>query len=314
MTISFTGHEVIRDKAFLLLLILLSIFACCTNLTKSAPPASGYDVVLLVGQSNMVGVGRGPDDATDAATSLRVWQWNPNRLEIVEARDPLFQNQSSPNAVGLGMTFAKAYVKSVGAKRNVLLVGSAANHTTFVSGRWRAPFGDLATTAVERSNAAMAAAGADARFAGVLWLQGEGDITGGGANGYQADLVNLISYFRTHIKGATPRTPFIVGEMSHEWLDSNLRDPILSQAQSTVLKAFHTLPQKVPYTACVSSADLESDEVNGIIHFSAMSQRQLGRRYADKFFEAAKNLGQTSLQQQSFSSRPNDRASSSVSR
>jgi hypothetical protein len=271
------------------------VLGSCSYLWRAKAPLSGYDVFLMAGQSNMVGVGRGPDNWSDAAMSARVWQWNPKSVSIVEARDPLFQNQKIINAVGLGMTFGKAYAKSIPADRQVLLVGSAANNSTFVSGRWRAPDGDLARTAVERANAAMAAAGKGARFAGILWLQGEGDITGGGAPGYAGNLRELITYFRTHIDGAGQTTPFVVGELSQEWLHSNLGDPTLARAQSTILNEFHALPRQVPYTACVSSHDLGSDAINGLIHFSALAQRQLGRRYADKFFEAARNTGQVQL-------------------
>jgi hypothetical protein len=275
-------------KYFCVLLALLSVTSC-TFFSGTTAPSSGYDVVLLVGQSNMVGVGRGPDNSDDAASNPRVWQLDPANRSIIEAHDPLIQNQTVPNAVGLGMTFAKSYLKSIPSNRNVLLVGAAANNTTFVSGRWKAPNGDLAVAAVQRANEAMSKAGPCARFAGILWLQGEGDIEGGGAESYQGNLLSLISYFRTQIHGAGSRTPFVVGEMNQEWLKANATDPKLGAAQNTVLAVFHTLPSKVPYTAWVSSADLGSDAINGIIHFSALSQRQLGRRYATKFFQARRN-------------------------
>jgi hypothetical protein len=240
----------------------------------------------------MVGAGRGADNVDDASVSPRVWQWNPITSKIVPARDPLFHFQSTPNAVGLGLTFAKAYLRTIPPARKVLLVGSAANNTSFVSGRWQAPHGDLIQTAVQRANAAMAAAGPGARFAGILWLQGEADITDGGAAMYKSSLLNLISYFREHISGASSKTPFVAGEMSHSWLASNSTNPMLRTQQNRILNVIHSLPDLEPYTAWVSTAELQGDATNGIIHFCALSQRQLGRRYADKFFEAANNLPQ----------------------
>jgi hypothetical protein len=303
------GHQAIRWKTVFVSSVMLFALAACTSVPPTNPPSSSYDVFLLAGQSNMVGNGRGFDNAVDAAISPRVWQWDPNSGTIVAAQDPLFQNQSTLGGIGLGMTFAKAYLKTIAENRNVLLVGSAANNTTFLSGRWQAPNGDLSKAAVERANSAMTAAGPGARFAGILWLQGEGDINGGGASTYQASLYRLISYFRANISGASLKTPFVVGEMSHEWLASNLGNSKLAEAQSVVLSVFHTLPEKVQYTAWVSSGRLPGDTRSGIMHFSALSERELGRRYADKVFEATNNLPEPQFSQVAWPGLPENTGS-----
>jgi hypothetical protein len=243
----------------------------------------GYDVVLLVGQSNMVGWGQGPDNPRDAAVDPRVFQWNPTR-GIISARDPL-AHQGASRYVGLGLTFGKTYVQALPSDRRVLLVGAGWGGTSVISGRWK-PGGDLFKGAVARANAAMAAAGPGAKFAGILWHQGEADVTQDGAPTYRESLDGIISTFRSSITGANGSTPFVVGELTREAI-ARLNGTRHREAVRTILDVFHTLPQRVPYTAWVSSARLPSN-ANDWVHFSALSQRTLGRRYADALILATR--------------------------
>ena len=270
----------------------LTFFGLCLGalgaLGQTLP--DGYDVVLLVGQSNMAGTGTGADNPADAAADPRVWQWDAANGVIAAAIDPLVQNPTQPGLTGLGLTFGKAYAASLPANRKVLLVGSAAGGTSFISGRWQAPNGDLALTAVARANAALVAAGPGARFVGILWHQGESDITDGGAPTYQANLSNLVNFFRTRITGASGTTPFIAGEFTYPWLAANSGNAAQLSAQDTILNVIHALPDTVPYSGWVSSAGLGTDSVTGIIHFNTLALRDLGRRYAQRFLSVANNL------------------------
>ena len=273
------------------LLFLFVVFSAVSSMQAMAQSVPGYDVFLLAGQSNMVGYGTGPDNTADMAVSPRVFMWDANNNVIAPAKDPLVQNQG-PGYVGLGLTFAKSYAASLAANRNVLLVGSADGGTGFYTGAWQAPNGSLAVTAVARANAAMAAAGPGARFAGILWHQGEADdIVSTDPKLYAGYLASLISFFRSNITGASSATPIVVGEWTYDWIMSNLNTGNYVASQTGILQYFHNLPDQVNNTAWVSAAALPGDtDVWGIIHFSALSQRQLGRRYADRFFEAAQGL------------------------
>ena len=270
------------------------LFFLCLTASFAAARAQGsnpgYDVILLVGQSNMVGYGTIPDNVSDAATNARVSMWDPNTSSIIMAKDPLMMNQEAAY-IGMGMTFGKAYIASLAANRKLLLVGSADGGTSFVSGRWQAPDGDLARTAVARANAAMAAAGPGARFAGILWHQGESDLGDSGST-YQNYLLNLFAYFRGNITGATNTTPIVVGEWTYTWQTDNLRSHNQVPSQAAIMQVFHTLPDTLNNTAWVNAGGLASDFFAGDVHFSAISQRQLGRRYADRFFEASIGLPQ----------------------
>ena len=257
--------------------------AASATTTASTP---GYDVVLLVGQSNMVGIGTGVDDAGDAAVDPRIMQWEPYTNTIIPAFDPIYHNQAL-DYIGLPMTFAKAYAKRMAPGRQLLLVGAATGGTGFSSGYWQEPNGSGVTTALKWINAAMAAVGPNAKLVGILWHQGEADIYGEGGAAYETNLTNLISYFRSNVTGASSTTPFVVGEMTYPWLEGNTTDSDYVTQQDLILNDFHTLPDTIPYTAWTSAAELASDLTYGTVHFSALSQRQLGRRYADKFLRPA---------------------------
>ena len=176
-----------------------------------------YDVILLVGQSNMKGagypmVGRDPWPGIDqypAATK-------PAHGSIIPATEPLqHQGPVQQTQTGLGIPFARAYRRGNPGRR-VLLVpaawGATGFSTTPNTWDWTAPDdgSNLAANAVRQAQDALAAAGEGARLAGILWHQGEGDTSI--AAEYAGRLDGLIAYFRAELNA--PNVPFVVGQMS----------------------------------------------------------------------------------------------------
>ena len=153
--------------------------------------------------------------------------------------------------------------------------------------------GDLYRGAVRRANDAMAVAGQNARFVGVIWHQGESDAVDGGADTYADNHHKLIAAFRANITGAGPTTPVVVGEFNPCFMsacpDRTGAQPTAATFQK-ILNYFHTIRSNIAYTAWVSSAGLGWNPDG--THFDLPSVRQLGRRYADKLFEASLNLPQ----------------------
>ncbi len=275
----------------------MSLGSVVSAATPASTSSAGYDVILLVGQSNMEGYGSGPDDAGDAAVSPLIFAWDPISNSIIPAADPLYHWDGLSAYVGPGLTFAKAYLAKIAASgRKVLLVGAAAPGTSIASGFWSAPAGSGPTTAVAYANAAIKAAGAGAKLVGIVWDQGESDVEQNGGPTYQASLKALLAYFKANITGASSTTPFVVGEFTYNWVGSNIAtNAVYAAQQYTILNDFHALPDVVPYTAWTSAAWLPSDVLNGLVHFSALSQREYGRRFADRFFEAMSDLPQPQL-------------------
>lgn len=285
--------------------------------------ADGYDVLLLAGQSNMAGRALIASNDPDAATDPRITMWHPTSLTIVTAKDPLIhQEPLKAGTAGLGLTMAKAYLKTLPANRKILLVGAGFGGTSFsedvtvavnvwnftsrsfaqrtnMHRRWMPTNdptigGDLYRGALRRVNDAMAAAGPTARFAGILWHQGESDsVVAGGPQIYSTNLQNLIAALRANITGASGRTPVVVGEFNPCLMAAcPSRTGVQPSAETfnTLLDAFHTLRNNVPYTAWVSSAGL--NWMSDGTHFDLVSIRELGRRYGAKLLEAQYNLPQ----------------------
>jgi hypothetical protein len=287
--------------------------ACCIALTgiASADDSTGYDIFLLAGQSNMAGRGRVPTPIdVDGQPSTAIKMWDPAR-GIVAASDPLLHPEagSKPTAVGPAMSFAKSYVaylNDVGyPNRRVLLVGAAWGGTSFVEDvaqlhrRWIATSdpavgGDLYRTAVSRANAAITAAVAQApgsQFKGILWHQGESDLVRGGAGAYAANHKALMIALRSKITGAAS-APIVVGEMTPcFWSQCESSVRTVSQGDRDLfLRYLHRITIELGKAAWVSSAGLQGNEAGDQIHFNTASQRELGRRYFAKYWEASHAL------------------------
>lgn len=265
---------------------LLAMAMLATGCTESPPryAGTGYDVVLLAGQSNMSGRGLGADPMADTPADARLLAWDARANTLRLARDPLPHQDlgERPVRIGPGISFGHAYLARGGAGRQLVLVPAAYGGTGFTdkAGSWRvtgAAVSPLVTEAVARANAAMRAAharGAPARFVAILWHQGETD---GGTRmapeAYAAELVALAGYLRSHIDGAGPSTPFIVGQYVPAFLAG-------SPSLQRIAGINRNLPATLARSACVGSAGLSGNGPSDTIHFDAASQRVLGGRYA----------------------------------
>lgn len=186
-----------------------------TGVTASATP---YDVVLLVGQSNMQGRGAPPiGHAAWPGIDQYPAANKPQAGQIIPAQDPLEhpgpQHLDRPNS--LAIPFARAYLREHPGRR-LLLVPAAYGSTGFSSPgmTWDWTREDDATNlprmAVAQTKAALAAAGAGARLTGILWHQGEGDT--GIADEYADRVDGLFSWLRDQLDA--PDVPIVVGQMS----------------------------------------------------------------------------------------------------
>jgi hypothetical protein len=227
----------------------------------------GYDVILLIGQSNMVGR-TGPIDPALDATDSRIKQYGSNRQVLEVAQDPLDHLDETANTVGPGLSLAKHYADNyLASGREVLLVPAADGGTSFGTGFWR-DGGTGYTNAIARANEALSL-GVDTRIVMMAWHQGESDMAMTEAD-YASDLDVLIGGFRSSITGATD-CPFIVGEVS----------PSSAQYGAGVAAALLDTPNRVSTAGYVSTSDLPLSGDN--LHFSASSSRTLGVRYSEVY-------------------------------
>lgn len=242
----------------------------------------GYDVYLLAGQSNMSGRGYAYDAVNYDPQSVRIQQFataGPLAGVIAQAQEPLgFADYLLTIGMGPGLVFARWMEQATPTNRRILLVPVAYGGTGFSTGvplGWDpAATGNLYTQAITQANNAMTAAGSNARFAGILWVQGEQDATMNPTT-YATKLDALITGFRSGITGASATTPFVLGRMAPGFVN------LTSGAQA--IEAVH-LATPARNTYCFIAAGPSGYDDN--LHYNAAGQRTVGRNLFYAFLTA----------------------------
>jgi hypothetical protein len=249
----------------------------------------GFDVILMMGQSNMSGRGIGFDSTLDGRQDARIRQWSRWSTRVA-ASEPLQHDDwyyqildrvwhHSSWRVGMGTSFARSYLATLPSNRSVLLVPTAFGGTTLVKGPW-SPGGPFFEGAMHRVKHALRSDAGNC-MAAVLWHQGEQDnIKGVSTSTYEAALDNMIYTMRQRVP-RTAKAPFVLGEFAPSWS---------ATVSNEVLLALQDTPSRVTYTALAPSQGLTSNPTE-LFHFDAPSMRTLGERYFAAL-EAA--LGNTS--------------------
>lgn len=237
------------------------------------PPAdkSKFEIILLVGQSNMAG--RAPLTDADRQADPRVLVLN--RLDQWYSQgEPLHYDKPKAIGGGLGFTFAKLLAdKEPGV--TVGLVPCAFGGTSV--GQWDPrskqllyPPDNLYNNAIRRAKIAMQSG----KLVGILWHQGEAD-SGKFAGMYAASLSKLVAQFRKDLDA--PDVPFIAGEIGRF-------NYMTHPASETINQQIDSLPSLVPKSAVASSEGLM--DKGDHLHFDNASQKTLGHRYFDAFLKA----------------------------
>ncbi|WP_462353785.1 sialate O-acetylesterase [Alistipes timonensis] len=220
-------------------------------------------LVLCIGQSNMAG--RGLMDAGAADTLRSVYLFNGDGFE--RAAEPMnrystVRKEPGMQRVGPVGSFAARYAEVTGAPVGVVVnARGGSSIDEWLPGSET----DYLAKAVER----IRAAGDWGDVAAVLWHQGEADSAH--PERYEAKLRRLVGILRTEL--GNPSLPVVFGEIAH-W---NWTNRVEGTAPfNAMLRSLH-----IPHTACVSAEGLAPMKDETDPHFSAASQRELGRRYAE---------------------------------
>jgi hypothetical protein len=268
-------------------------------------PDGGYDIVVVMGQSNAQGaaVDFTPGTTPDVDPG-RVLQYGATAKDnvrrgagkVTKARDPLTHPWTQVNAdgtlkvtKGLGLPFARRYVPTLAAGRRLLLVPAAysgtgftkTNHGTELSTHWRP--GDntgvnLYERAIAQALAAVRDGGPNARIVGAIWMQGEADEAMAAAT-YRDYLLALIDGFRQRVGIAG--LLFVIGGMVPEGLVNN--------AGRAAIDAVHRdIPSLRTYTAFGPGPS--GKFIDSGLHYSAAGQEALGSSIFDAFVAARANV------------------------
>lgn len=233
----------------------------------------GYDVYLLIGQSNMAGRGKMlPEDTLKAIEG--VYLLGPEDKPI-PAKNPLnlystIRKDVKMQQICPGTAFSRDMYSHNG--RPVLIVMNARGGTTlneWVEGT------HYYSEAVRRCKEAMKYG----TLKGILWHQGCGDSSESNTNSYLDRLAPMVKALRRDL-GVGNEVPFIAGELAY-WRPSSER----------FNQMIHGIGKRIPNSDWVSAKDcgplkpasLKTSHPDP--HFSREGQLLLGSRYAEKMIE-----------------------------
>jgi len=238
-------------------------------------PNEKYDLYLLIGQSNMAG--RGNIEAQDTITDPYVFMLNKAE-NWVPAKSPLHFDKPFAGT-GLGLTFGKLMGKK--SKRKIGLIPCAVGGTSI--SMWMPGAYDKVTNthpyddAIRRTKIALQ----HGQLKGILWHQGEGDATKEKAARYEQRFDSLMLNLQNDLSVDISSIPVVVGELGQFYCKRNSGGNEINQVLKHIAETHKN-------SALVSSKGLlhKGDSV----HFDAASQRELGKRYAEKVIKLTKKL------------------------
>jgi Carbohydrate esterase, sialic acid-specific acetylesterase len=258
---------------------------------------SGYDIILVAGQSNAVGVSGPIDPALDATVDPRIFQFSTTAGTLTQALDPLIG--SPANTIGPAMAFAREYIKRIPLSRKVCIVQTAVSGQALYNNRWMPydnddvpvgflansnllPFpGDLFRASIAATiQTAISPSVTNPKLAAILWVQGESDAANGvSAANYAASFAALITKYRSNLSGIFGGTtaPFIVGSMVPEYA-----------ANAPIVPAHTGIVTVVPYTAFATMPTGFASPTDPI-HYSTAGYRLLGKNMNTAFDSAVAN-------------------------
>lgn len=258
-----------------------------------------YDIIILAGQSNSEGCGRGPVTLEYVPDADVMYLYQNYKIEIttVDGKEYLNVNITDPTLyidvaderedetgkIGdLSLTFAKEY-KAQGyldSGRKILIVRAGVGGTGFKKRHWGLS-DELYLRMLGMVDHALSL-NRENRIAAFLWHQGEHDaFEETPPEIFERQLTDMIKDVKKRYN--VPTLPFITGDFVNEWKSENIGKcaPIVEKIRTVTEREGGTF---------VETADLPSNNQRmgggDNIHFCRESLHILGRRY----FEAYKNL------------------------
>lgn len=233
------------------------------------PKPENFWIFIMAGQSNMAG--RGLVEPQDTIPNPRILTMNKAQKWVI-AKEPLHLYQ--PNLTGLdcGMSFARELLKQVGDSITIGLVpcsvgGSSVDN--WLSGK---EFNNVELFPNFKCRTQQAHRFGQVKA--ILWHQGESDASPEKIAVYKSKIDTLFARFRK--VAANDSLPIIMGELGSFYYSADqqvLWDSINVQIRNFAHEKANCYP--------VTTNDLMPN--GDRVHFNAASQRELGKRYAEKF-------------------------------
>jgi len=264
-----------------------------------ATTVSNYHVFLVAGQSNALGLGEGIDYSIEVANDL-ILQWPCGGVFFntpIIARDPLYCPDTSNRdidgsgtpGVGFATAFARAYLsgQSLGSDTGIVLVNASYGGSGFSNSKWGVGQTYYTNAVTQVNNCMSYGPGSSRTFKGVLWHQGEVDVTADyNSATYQTALLAVIDGLRSAISGASSSTPFVVGQMNPDWYVTQSNGPSINSVHA----AIPSLRTYSGFWTGQSGYGNSNDISGGNIHYSAAGQRLNGVAAYNAYLSALNNV------------------------
>lgn len=259
--------------AVLSVMTVLSVSGCGTGKKLAKSDSNGYDVYLLIGQSNMAGRGKMlPEDTLKAIEGVYLLGPEGKPLPAVNPlnRYSTIRKEIKLQQICPGTSFSQEMYRHSG--RKILIVMNAKGGTSldeWVEGT------EFFSEAVRRCRQGMKYG----TLKGILWHQGCADSSDSKRNTYLKRLAPMVEALRREL-GVGEEVPFIAGELAY-WRRSS----------AAFNEMIHGITDAVPNSAWVSAEGCGPLKPESLKtkhpdpHFSRDGQLLLGKRYAGKMIE-----------------------------
>ncbi len=236
----------------------------CSSLNKSAGN-SGYDLYLLVGQSNMAG--RGFLEKEDTVVNNNVFVLGAGDT-VIPAKEPLHYDKKNRGS-GPGLAFGKAISKAYPG-RKILLVPAAVGGTKI--SYWTPDNSrGLYKEAIRKAKVAMNYG----TLKGMVWQQGESDSNSKDAPLYKQRLKELIANFGKDL--GNDNLPVVVG---------GLGDFLRSKYYPVVNAAVKETASEMGNVRFSEASKL--GHIGDSLHFNSKAQRENGLNMAEAMLKMIK--------------------------
>lgn len=269
------------------------------NFVYTPAAVSGYDIIIIAGQSNAVGQGNGPFSDRNAKAPIdsrivqigRIGASNMQVIPVGYREDGILHDGLHHWLVperdlleGFGLTFARLYVRyRLEPGRNVMLIPAGYGGRSiryWMDGSSLPLYPDM----MDRIAAARALPG-DNRIVAFLWQQGASDVVATYEHDpemnpeiYRQDLTEVMGKVRTDL--GLPQLPITAGHFVPSWLAGNpTRSAIKHQFEQVITDVMSAIgsARVVSSNGLTSNADIGVPTGTG--HFNAASQVIFGQRY-----------------------------------
>lgn len=279
-----------RFKKIIIINLTLFFYLILNTINCANATLFKIKLLILVGQSNMVGYGSNMDSLPRnlKETQTAIWYDKNNKWTKLEApTEPLPFSGGIPQNIGFGSEISLAHELSEQLKQPVAIVKYARNSTSLTED-WK-PGSTLYSNMIQRvktsiddfdlsqSNLPIAVL----EISGFFWLQGEADAKYPiSANQYQENLINLIQNIRRDLN--SPNLPIIIGKIP---IQNNQKTTFgvngFFPYAETVRQAQSNVTQILPNTTTVETIDLPRTQDN--LHLNSQGLINLGERFGQQW-------------------------------